>query len=97
MKRNMLLQRSDSFDESTGRVPQVNHHFVLGTSVLLPMTVCVKAKAPIDTDGILFVVFCEGQCLRPPAADNTTRAQDTDQRGLCKHWSRNSPQRVAGG
>jgi hypothetical protein len=27
---------------------------------------CVKAKAPIDTDWILFVVFCEGQCLHPP-------------------------------
>jgi hypothetical protein len=31
------------------------------------------------------------------AADNTARAQDTDQRGLCKHWSGNSLQRVAGG
>jgi hypothetical protein len=29
-------------------------------------------------------------------ADNTARAQDTDQRGLCKHWSGNSAQRMAG-
>jgi hypothetical protein len=28
--------------------------------------------------GFFFVGFCEGQCLRSPAAD-TTRAQDTDQ------------------
>jgi hypothetical protein len=33
----------------------------------------------------------------PPAANNITRAEDTDQRGLCKHGSENSPQRVAGG
>jgi hypothetical protein len=26
-----------------------------------------------------------------------TSRQDTDQRGLCKHWSGNSPQRVVGG
>jgi hypothetical protein len=44
----------------------------------------------------IFVGFCERQCLRPPAVDNTTQPQDTDQRGLCKHWSGNSP-RVAGG
>jgi hypothetical protein len=48
MTRNLLLQCSDSFDESTGRVPQVNHQFVLGASVLLPMAVCEKAKAPVD-------------------------------------------------
>jgi hypothetical protein len=30
-----------------------------------------------DIDGFLFGVFFEGQCLLPPAADNTTRAQDT--------------------
>jgi hypothetical protein len=30
-----------------------------------------------NTDGFLFVEFCEGQCLSLPAADNTTRAQDT--------------------
>jgi hypothetical protein len=34
---NLLLQCSDSFDESTGGVPQGNHQFVFGTSVLLQM------------------------------------------------------------
>jgi hypothetical protein len=33
-----------------------------------------------DTDGFLFVGFCEGQYQRPPAADSTTRVQATDQR-----------------
>jgi hypothetical protein len=60
MKRNLSLQCSDSSDESTGRVPHVNHQFVLGTSVLLPMAVfararvcvCVcKGKAPAELVG----------------------------------------------
>jgi thermostable 8-oxoguanine DNA glycosylase len=42
----------------------------------------------------LFVRFSECQCLRPPAADNTTRAQDTireacaktDQENLRNAW-----------
>jgi hypothetical protein len=50
-----------------------------------------------NTGVFVFVGFCEGQCLRLPAADNTTLAQDTDQRGLYKHWSGNCTQRVAGG
>jgi hypothetical protein len=37
MKRNLLLQCSDSFNKSTGRVPQVSHQSVQGTGVLLPM------------------------------------------------------------
>jgi hypothetical protein len=38
-KSVVTVQRQ--FRTSTGRVPQVNHQFVLGTSVLLPMAVCV--------------------------------------------------------
>jgi hypothetical protein len=41
-------------------------------------------------DGFLFVGFCEGQCLRSPAVDNTTRALDTcaitDQEILHNVW-----------
>jgi hypothetical protein len=37
MKRNLTLQCSYSFKESTGKVPQIDHQFVFGTSVLLPM------------------------------------------------------------
>jgi hypothetical protein len=45
MKRNLLLQCSDSFDRSMGKVPQVSHQFVLTTSLLLRIAVCIKAKA----------------------------------------------------
>jgi hypothetical protein len=45
MKQKLLLQYSDSFDETTRRVPEVNHQIVLSTNVLLPMTLFVKTKA----------------------------------------------------
>jgi hypothetical protein len=41
--------------------------------------------------------FVKDNVYVPATTDNTTWAQDTDQRGLCRHWSGNSPQRVAGG
>jgi hypothetical protein len=47
MIQNVLLQCSDSFDKSTGTVPQVNYQFVLGTRFVKDSCVC-KAKAPID-------------------------------------------------
>jgi hypothetical protein len=40
----LLLWRSDNFDEITGTAPQFNRQFVLGTSVLLPTAVC-KGKS----------------------------------------------------
>jgi hypothetical protein len=36
------------FRRMYGKSPQVNHQFVLGTSVLLSMASCVKGKAPAD-------------------------------------------------
>jgi len=39
MIRNLLLQRRESLYKSTGRFPQVNHQFVLGTRIREP---CAK-------------------------------------------------------
>jgi hypothetical protein len=74
-------QYRQNYGKSSPNQPSVRSWYKL----FVTDDLCVKAKAPTDTDGFLFVVCCEGQYLRPAAADITTLAQNADQRGLCKH------------
>jgi hypothetical protein len=106
-KSVVTLQRQ--FQRKYGKSPLSQPSIRAWYRVLLPMAVCVKAKSPAGRLWVQSVLkpFDNRLCVvrtnlcgvpgRTLTADNTTRAQDTDQRGLCKQWSGNPPQRVVGG